>query len=157
MLLLPPGIFVLAAGQTIEHARFDAMDKLSRFAARWNEVIPAAGREAVRRKLQYSRGDRVAMMMIVEKPAVEAACAQFLLNGLDVGHVFSRKLRAWPALCALYQKRVHLAGRDSLNLNSFDAAFLAGGDSNSGKRYVQTRREKSAKRFVGAIFGWRRS
>ena len=65
------------------------MDQLARLSALRDEVKPAARDHRVAVQPQNISGDRIAMVMIEEKPAVQLARLQFGLNGFNVGHTWS--------------------------------------------------------------------
>src|SRR5690349_3772241 len=64
-------------------AGLDAVHEFGRFALCRNEIEPAARDEQFRQREDLV-GDRVAMMVVVEKPGVKAAVAQGILNGRKV-------------------------------------------------------------------------
>ena len=68
------------AGKGIELAGLDAVDELSGIALRGDEVEPAAGDEGVFVEAEDAVGDGVAVVMVVEEPAVKVGVAQ---RGLD--------------------------------------------------------------------------
>ena len=69
-------------GQGIERAGLDAMHQLARSASAGDEVKPAARAHAAV-QAQDASGDGIAMMKIVEEPAVQAGGSQLFLNVLD--------------------------------------------------------------------------
>jgi hypothetical protein len=81
---LPSGIEHAAAGQRIETALFNAVQELARLAVCGNEVIPAAGYVRTGIEAQDVRGNGIAMMVIVEEPAVNVGLAQRSLNGVEI-------------------------------------------------------------------------
>jgi hypothetical protein len=81
---LPSGIEHAAAGQRIETALFNAVQELARLAICRNEVIPAAGYVRIGIEAQDVRGNGIAMMVIVEEPAVNLGLAQRSLNGVEI-------------------------------------------------------------------------
>ncbi len=58
----------------------DAVYELHRLAASRNQVEPAARDQHVGRQAEHAVRDRIAMMMIVEEPALVAAVAQRSLD-----------------------------------------------------------------------------
>ncbi len=81
---LPAGIDVLDAGEGVEATGFDAMDELAGFAGGGDEVVPAAGDVGVGVEAEDAVGDGVAVVMVVEEPAVEVGVAQSGLDGFEV-------------------------------------------------------------------------
>ncbi len=71
-LLRPARIGDLVARQGCNHSGFDAMLEAHRFALGRDKVIPTARRRARRRKPKDAVTERVAEVVIEEKPAVEA-------------------------------------------------------------------------------------
>ena len=69
------------------------MDELARIAAGGDEVIPAAGDVGVRIEAEDASGDRIAVVMIVEEPAVELRGAKGGLNGFQLHGESIRHLR----------------------------------------------------------------
>ena len=59
------------------------MDELARFACCGNEVVPAPRHMSVW-KAENAVGERIAVVMIVEEPAVEALVAERGLNGVEL-------------------------------------------------------------------------
>ena len=78
--LLPGGVGVLGAGEGVELAGLDAMHELAGFAVGGDEVIPAAGDEAVLVEAEDAVCDGVAMVVVVKEPAVELVLAERGLN-----------------------------------------------------------------------------
>ena len=70
----------LGAGQRVEAALLDAVHQLARLARGGNEVVPAARDEGFRVEREDVRGDGIAVMVVVEEPAVERGVAE---GGLD--------------------------------------------------------------------------
>ncbi len=62
----------------------DTMYQLHRFAVRRNDVEPAARDQHVGGQAEHAVRDRIAVMMIVEQPALVAAVAQ---RSLDFGKI----------------------------------------------------------------------
>src|SRR5580658_7962296 len=62
------------------------MHQLARLAFSRNEIKPAPGGHAVFSDPQNVRSDRIAMVMVVEKPAIDFVGAHLGLNGSDVRH-----------------------------------------------------------------------
>ena len=60
------------------------MHQLARLALGGNEVVPAARDVRVFVEPQNARGDGIAVMMIVEQPAVKAGFAQRGLNRVEI-------------------------------------------------------------------------
>ncbi len=71
--LLPGGVDGFCAGEGVELEGFDAMDQFPRLALRGDEVVPAACDVGVGVEAEDAVGEGVAVMMIVEEPAVEGA------------------------------------------------------------------------------------
>ena len=63
---------------------FDAMHQLARLACGGNEVVPAACDVQLSAQPEDAVGDGVAVVVIVEEPAVELGVAQSGLNGFEV-------------------------------------------------------------------------
>ena len=86
-LLLPAGVLALGRRATIQHVRFDLVDERHGLALGRNQVVPTAGHHLRGLKAENAIGERIAAVMIEEKPAVEAFGAQRLLNfGRSHGH-----------------------------------------------------------------------
>jgi len=81
MKFLPTRILSFAAGQRVQAALLDAVHELTRLARRGNEVVPAARDVGLRVEAKDARGDGIAMVMVVEEPAVKGGVAQ---SGLDL-------------------------------------------------------------------------
>ena len=64
----------------------DAMHKLARLASGGNEVVPAAGDVGLGIEAEDMRRDGIAVMVIVEEPAVERGFAQSSLDGVEIVH-----------------------------------------------------------------------
>jgi hypothetical protein len=79
-LLLPPGILALLPGQRIQDMRFDFVNECDGLAVRRNQIVPAARDHLRGLKTEDAIGERVAAVMIEEKPAIEAFGAEGLLN-----------------------------------------------------------------------------
>ena len=62
------------------------MNELARRPARRNQIKPAPRPHAARSQPQNMRADGIAMMKIVEKPAVQLSRAQLPLNGIYLRH-----------------------------------------------------------------------
>jgi hypothetical protein len=82
--LLPTGIFGFGSGEGVELEGLDAVDELAGFADGGDEVEPAAGDEGIFVEAEDAVGDGVAVVVVVEEPAVEVVVAQ---GGLDVVEV----------------------------------------------------------------------
>src|SRR6185437_11657925 len=80
---LPGGVLAGGAGERVEFAGLDAVDELAGLAVGGDEVVPAAGDEGVG-EAEDAVGDRVAVMVIVEEPAVEFLIADRRLEGVEV-------------------------------------------------------------------------
>ncbi len=80
--LLPGGVGVFGAGEGVELAGLDAVDELAWFADGGDEVEPAARDEAVLVEAEDAVGDGIAVVVVVEEPAVEVVFAQGGLNRL---------------------------------------------------------------------------
>lgn len=84
----PARINKFLAGEIVQRALLDSVDQLARLAFRGNEIEPAARGEAVRAQSENAARDGVAMVVVIEKPAVNFAGAEFRLDRLNVGHDF---------------------------------------------------------------------
>ncbi|WP_433983681.1 hypothetical protein [Tunturiibacter empetritectus] len=82
--LLPGGVDGLCAGQGVESSGFDAMDQLLRLAVRGDEVEPAAGDVGVGVEAEDRVGEGVAVVVVVEEPAVDFIFSEGLLDGGEV-------------------------------------------------------------------------
>ena len=82
--LLPGAVFVLGARQSVEFSSFDAVDELLGLAVCGDEVEPAAGDEGFLVEREDAIGDGVAMVVVVEEPAVEGLVADCLLERGEV-------------------------------------------------------------------------
>ena len=65
-------------------ARFNLVDQFHRIAAGWNQVEPAPGDHLTCGQSQHPVSDRIAMMVIVEKPGVNIPLAQRGLYGRKI-------------------------------------------------------------------------
>ena len=85
---LPAGVDVLLTGQVVEPAGFDAMDELLRLTVGGDEVVPAPGDVGVGIDTQDASGDGVAVVVVVEEPAVEfgfgSGAKERFLNGFQL-------------------------------------------------------------------------
>src|SRR2546427_8499597 len=157
------GINQFLSRQTIERARLDAVHQLPRNAAAGNQIKPAARAHAGAVQSQYTGGNRIAMMKIVEEPAVQACGPQFLLDGFDWRHYYHPTTRPGPTLARdksptrliLSRFRERCDGADllcsgPLNFHALQAAPLAPRDFNSGQRDIQMSGQKAPQGFVGA-------
>ena len=84
MQFLPTGIEGFGAGQCVEAALLNAVHELARLAGGGNEVVPAARDVRFWVEREDLRGDGIAMMVIVEEPAVERGFAQSGLDGVEI-------------------------------------------------------------------------
>ncbi len=82
--LLPGGVFEFGAGEGVEFAGLDAMDELFGLAGGGDEVVPAAGDEGGLVEAQDAVGEGVAVVMVVEEPAVKFIFAECGLDGFEV-------------------------------------------------------------------------
>ena len=82
--LLPRGVLAFCAGECVELEAFDAVNDFFRLSVRGDEVEPAAGDEAVLVEAENSVGDGVAVVVVVEKPAVKVLGADGGLNGFEI-------------------------------------------------------------------------
>src|SRR3982074_1346849 len=64
--------------------RFNLVDKFGRLAVGRDQIEPAARDHEASGQSQNAVSDRVAMVMIIEKPRVDVALAQGLLDGFEV-------------------------------------------------------------------------
>src|SRR5260370_12748338 len=87
--LVEAGVDKFLSRQTIERPGLDAVHQLPWGATARNEVEPATSGHAAAIQPQYTRSNRVAMMEIVEKPAVQAGGSQLFLYRIDWRHYFS--------------------------------------------------------------------
>ena len=78
--LLPARIEPLDAGQRVQPALLDAMHQLARLARGGHKVVPAPRDVGLLVQAEDAPGDGVAVMMVVEEPAVEAGLADCRLN-----------------------------------------------------------------------------
>ncbi len=78
--LLPGGVLGLGAGEGIEAAGLDAVDELFGLADGGDEVEPAAGDVQVVAEAEDAIADGIAIVMVVEQPAVYLGVAQCRLN-----------------------------------------------------------------------------
>jgi hypothetical protein len=81
--LLPGGVFGFGAGEEVEFVGLDAVDEFLRLALGGDEVVPAAG-DVAAGDSQDAVGEVVAVVVVVEEPAVEIIFAE---GGLDGGEV----------------------------------------------------------------------
>ena len=81
---LPGGVLRLGAGEGVELAGLDAVDELAGLAVGGDEVEPAAGDEGVLVEAEDAVGDGVAVVVVVEEPAVEVLFAERRLNRVEV-------------------------------------------------------------------------
>ena len=94
--LLPARIESLGAGQRVQPPLLDAMHQLARLARGGHKVVPAPRDVRFRVEAQNAPGDGVAMMVVVEEPAVEAGLAQRRLNRVKVHTRFYAQSGGWP-------------------------------------------------------------
>src|SRR5208282_4140354 len=81
---LPSGILFFRAGQGVQMSRLDLVNQLDGFALGGDQVVPPPRDHESIWQPENAVRDRVAMVMIVEKPGVDVALAQGLLNGGQV-------------------------------------------------------------------------
>ena len=74
---------MLSARQAIEVASLDAMDELGRFARNRDQIIPPPGAHR-RFDSQYSVGDRIAVVVVIEKPPVQLLFMQRCSNSVQI-------------------------------------------------------------------------
>jgi len=74
------------------------MDEFARFAGGWDQVVPAPGDVGVRVETEDAGGDGVAMMVVVEEPAVELSFAE---GGLDGFQLHGKSIRHFGAGTAI--------------------------------------------------------
>ena len=72
---LPSGVLFLRAGQGIQVSRLDLVDQFHGIAFGGDQVVPAPRDHEPIRQPENAVRDRVAMVMIVEKPRVNVALA----------------------------------------------------------------------------------
>jgi hypothetical protein len=68
-------------GHAGEDTGFDAMDEGARFTLRGHETIPTTCDVPWRLQAEYAIGERIACVMIEEKPTVESGVAEGGLKG----------------------------------------------------------------------------
>ena len=78
--LLPGAVLAFGAFEGVEAGRLDAVDELARLAVGGDEIVPAAGDEAVAGEAEDALGNGVAVVMVVEEPAVEVLVAKGFLD-----------------------------------------------------------------------------
>ena len=81
---LPSRVLLLHPGQSIQVSRLNLVHQLNGLAFGGDQVIPAPRDHQPIRQPENAVRDRVAMVMIVEKPGVNVALAQSLLDGREV-------------------------------------------------------------------------
>jgi hypothetical protein len=81
---LPRGVAVELSGEAVEASGLDAVGEFLRGSGRGDEVKPAAGDVAVGREAEDAEAEWVAIVMVVEEPAVEVGVAQGGLDGFEV-------------------------------------------------------------------------
>ena len=72
------------AGERIETQAFNAVDQLARLAGRGHEVVPAARDVQALAQSEDAVCDGVAMVMIVEEPAIELGLSQRFLDRIEL-------------------------------------------------------------------------
>ena len=82
--LLPSGILFLHAGQGVQVPRLDLVHQFDGLALGGDQVVPAPGDHEPIGQPEYTIRDRIAMVMVVEKPGVNVALAQRALYGRQV-------------------------------------------------------------------------
>ena len=90
--LLPGGVLGAGAGEGVEFAGLDAVNELAGLAVGGDEVEPAAGDKAAFVEAEDAVGDGVAVVVIVEEPAVEVVFANCRLNCLEI-HAYYLSVR----------------------------------------------------------------
>ncbi len=75
---------LFGAGQSVEVSGFDFVDELDGIAFGGDQVIPAARDHEAFGKSEDAVGDGIAVMMVVEKPGVDVALTQSVLDGGEV-------------------------------------------------------------------------
>ena len=104
---LPAGVEALGAGERVEPALLDAMHELARLAGGGDEVVPAAGDVGLGIEAEDAFADGVAVVMVVEKPAVVAGVAQRRLNCVQVHRGILVDSRQWKVVI---NQRYRLSG-----------------------------------------------
>ena len=146
--LFPARVGQLAPCERVQRPLFDLVHQFPRLASRWYEIKPPARRHAVVSQAEDVARDRVAMVMVVEEPAVNLAGPQFGLNGFDVRHDGYGVDSKSAATCARVTPEME---------TRFGAALLARNDSNSRNGHLQTLGQQPAQRLVRAVVKrWRR-
>ncbi len=82
--LLPGGVDPLGPGQGVELIRLDAMDELAGAALGGNDVVPAAADQSLIGEAEDGGGERIAMVMVVEQPRIDAGALQRRLDSFEV-------------------------------------------------------------------------
>ena len=104
--LLPGGVLGLGAGEGVETAGFDAVNELFGLADGGDEVEPAAGDVEVVAEAEDAIADGIAIVMVVEEPAVDLGVAQCRLNlenfhvAILIGWVGMTMVGAWGIVVA---------------------------------------------------------
>ena len=119
--LLPGGVDGFGAGEGVEPEGLDAVDEFFWLAGGGDEVVPAAGDVSVGVEAEDAVGERVAVVMVVEEPAVDFIFAEGVLDssevkfgcvlclGDGVGHIPSPY---WVKSVQSLQTRRHESGLD---------------------------------------------
>src|SRR5208282_1205968 len=81
---LPSGVLFLRSRQRVEVSRLNLVHQFDRLAFSRNQVVPAPRDHEPIRQPQNAVSDRVAMVMIIEKPSVNIALAQRVLDGRKI-------------------------------------------------------------------------
>src|SRR3984885_5508647 len=103
--LFPAGIYLLAPRKRIKCALLNLVYQFSRFASGGDQVKPSPCRHSILSQAEDAASDRVAMVMVVEQPAVNLAGPQFRLDCLDVGHLDGLAPQTGGALSAVRYRR----------------------------------------------------
>ena len=81
---LPTRVLSFGAGERVEAALLDAVDEFERLAIGRDEVIPAARDVRLGIEAKDACGDGIAVMVVVEEPAVERGFAEGCLDGVEI-------------------------------------------------------------------------
>ena len=71
-------------GEGIEFEGLDAVNEFLGLAVGGDEVIPAAGDEALGVETEDAAGDGVAVVMVIEEPAIKSSGGDGVLQGVEI-------------------------------------------------------------------------
>src|ERR1019366_5522917 len=128
----------LAPCERVQSPLLDLVHQFPRLASRWYEIKPPARRHAVVSQAEDMASDRVAMVMVVEKPAVNLASPQFRLNGFDVRHDGYGVDSKSAATCARVTPEM-----DTRLARLFSPATILTAETGTFKRSANSRRSAS--------------